>query len=360
MTNKKNCTIFTLYSPYKKRKRKLYYMSFKFVYLSLYIVVFYYVFLNNSLENSSLEIAKNCNVYIRNLVEAERNFKGSKRKQNSKLKKEDMSKTKSSENNNKCDEQKIEENKHSTNNDNENNHVENKSNISISNINYNDISKRLSEKELFEVLNSFEECPSNDDLRYIWSHTMGVAKEVLDHVFKESKASIQKYLDNDILKSTDAYGFKFFVYDEMWKEYIYRFSKEVAIEEVEYTNKFFSLIKDKHTYDDILKFIYSFLENFKTVINELLKSTDAYGFKFFVYDEMWKEYIYRFSKEVAIEEVEYTNKFFSLIKDKHTYDDILKFIYSFLENFKTVINELNKKHHKELLETVAKHVNKKR
>ncbi|SOV20374.1 Plasmodium exported protein (PHISTa), unknown function [Plasmodium sp. gorilla clade G2] len=271
MASKKVFSFYPIYSFDENQKRKLHYISFKLLFLSLYIIGFYYVFLNNSFENSSLEIAKNGNVYIRNLVEAERNNKRSKRKQNSKLKKEDVSKTKSNENNNKCDEQKVEENKHITNNDNENNHVENKSNISISNINYNDISKRLSEKELFEVLNSFEECPSNEDLRYIWSHTMGVAKEVLDNVFKESQASIQKYLDNDILKSTDSYGFKYFVYDEMWKDYIYRFSKEVAIEEVEYTNKFFSLIKDEHTYDDILKFIYSFLENFKTIINELHK-----------------------------------------------------------------------------------------
>ncbi|SCQ12885.1 Plasmodium exported protein (PHISTa), unknown, putative [Plasmodium gaboni] len=92
-------------------------------------------------------------------------------------------------------------------------------------------------------LNSFEECPSKEDLRYIWSHTIGVAKEVLDNLFKESKASIQKYLDNDILERTDGYGFKYFVYDEMWKLYIFQFSKEVAIEEVEYTNKFFNLIK---------------------------------------------------------------------------------------------------------------------
>ncbi|SOV20235.1 Plasmodium exported protein (PHISTa), unknown function [Plasmodium sp. gorilla clade G2] len=271
MASKKVFPFYPIYSFDENQKRKLHYISFKLLFLSLYIIGFYYVFLNNSLENSSLEIAKNFNVYVRNLVEAERNNKRSKRKQNSKLKKEDVSKTKSNENNNQSDEQKVEENKYITNNDDENTKVENKSNISISNINYNDISKRLSEKELFEMLNSFEECPSNEDLRYIWSHTMGVAKEVLDNQFKESKASIQKYLDNDIFKRTDSFGNKVFVYEEIWKEYVWRFSRDVGIEEVDYTNEFFRLIKDEHTYDDILKFIYSFLENFNTIINELHK-----------------------------------------------------------------------------------------
>ncbi|SOV20462.1 Plasmodium exported protein (PHIST), unknown function [Plasmodium sp. DRC-Itaito] len=271
MARKKGFSVFPFYLFDENRKRKLHYISFKLLCLSLYIIGFYYVFLNESLQNKGLKNVKNGNIYERNLGEAQTKNKGPKWKRSLKYKKEDVNKTKHNTNNMKCNEKKLEQNIYSTNNDMKNTNVENKSNSSTNNINYNDISKRLTEKELFEVLNSFEECPSKEDLRYIWSHTIGVAKECLDNLFNESKASIQKYLDNDILKNTDGNGPKLFVYDEMWKLYIYRFSKEVAIEEVEYTNKFFSLIKDKHTYDDILKFIYSFLENFKTIINELHK-----------------------------------------------------------------------------------------
>ncbi|KYN93153.1 exported protein (PHISTa), partial [Plasmodium gaboni] len=49
------------------------------------------------------------------------------------------------------------------------------------------------------------------------------------------------------------------------------------------------------------------------------------------------------------EEVEYTKDFYTLINGKHTLDDILKFIYSFLEHLKTLKKELHKKHQKELL-----------
>ncbi|KYN93147.1 exported protein (PHISTa), partial [Plasmodium gaboni] len=108
------------------------------------------------------------------------------------------------------------------------------------------------------------------DLRNIWSHTVDIAKEGLDNLLKESKTSVQKYLDNNIHISHDKYGNQLFVYDEIWNEYISRFFKEVAIEEVEYTNTFFSLINDKHTLDDILKFIYSFLEYFE-ILKKILQ-----------------------------------------------------------------------------------------
>ncbi|SOV21823.1 Plasmodium exported protein (PHISTa), unknown function [Plasmodium sp. DRC-Itaito] len=142
--------------------------------------------------------------------------------------------------------------------------------LTLENKHYNDMSKNLTKKELFDVLNSLKECPSNEDLRNIWSHTVDIAKEGLDNLLKESKTSVQKYLDNNINISHDKYGNQLFVYYEIWNEYISRFSKEVAIEEVEYTNKFFSLINDKHTLDDILKFIYSFLEYFE-ILKKILQ-----------------------------------------------------------------------------------------
>ncbi|KYN93127.1 exported protein (PHISTa), partial [Plasmodium gaboni] len=70
--------------------------------------------------------------------------------------------------------------------------------LTLENKHYNDMSKNLTKKELFDVLNSLKECPSNEDLRNIWSHTVDIAKEGLDNLLKESKTSVQKYLDNNI------------------------------------------------------------------------------------------------------------------------------------------------------------------
>ncbi|SOV25601.1 Plasmodium exported protein (PHIST), unknown, putative [Plasmodium sp. DRC-Itaito] len=217
-----------------------------------------------SLENKGLENVKNGNIYERNLGEAQTKNEGPKWKRYLKYKKEDVSKTKSNENNMKCNEQKLEQNIYSTNNDNENNHVENKSNISIGNINYNDISKRLTEKELFEVLNSFEECPSKEDLRNIWTHTRDIAKEGVEDIVKDLKASIQKYLDNDVYDDKEDW-----LYDTIWKRNRFSLCEKIGSEEVKYTKNFFNLINGKHTIDDILKFIYSFLEHFKTLKKEL-------------------------------------------------------------------------------------------
>ncbi|SOV84148.1 Plasmodium exported protein (PHIST), unknown, putative [Plasmodium sp.] len=267
MMNKKNCIVFPFYHDNENNKGKLHYMSFKFLCLCLYIIGFYYALLNTSLENGSLEIAKNCNVYKRNLGEAEKNNKSSKRKRNLKHKKEDVNKTKTNEKNRKYNNQKVKENKYSTNNDMKNTKVENKSNSSVCNINYNDTTKNLTKKELFDVLNSLETCPSKEDLRNIWNHTIGVAKEGLDDIEKELKASIQKYLDNDIF-AFDGFR-KCWFYDDIWKENISRLCQTVTSEELEYTKNFFSLINGEYTLDDILKFIYSFLEYFKTLKKEL-------------------------------------------------------------------------------------------
>ncbi|SOV73813.1 Plasmodium exported protein (PHIST), unknown, putative [Plasmodium sp. gorilla clade G3] len=271
MKNKKHCILFPFYHDNENNKGKLHYISFKFLCLSLYIIGFYYIFLNISLENKSLEIVKISNLYERNLGEAEKNNKSSKRKRNLKHKKEDVSKTKSKENNTKSNEPKVEDKKYSTGNDMENTKVENKSNSSVCNINYNDMSRKLTEKELHDVLNSLETCPSKDDLRNIWNHTIGVAKEGLDDIQKELKASIQKYLDNDILEKINGYGNKLFLYDNILKGNTFRLCQTVSIEELLYTKDFFSLINGKHTIDDVLKFIYSFLEHIETLKKELYK-----------------------------------------------------------------------------------------
>ncbi|SOS79563.1 Plasmodium exported protein (PHISTa), unknown, putative [Plasmodium sp. gorilla clade G1] len=271
MTNKKACSVIRLYVVQESSKGKLNYISFTFLCLSICMFGFYYVFLNNSLENGSLEIIKNCNIYKRNLGEAEKNNKGSKWKKTLNHKKKDVNITKSNENNSKCNDHNVEENKYNTNNDIENTNVENKSNSSTNNINYNDTSKQLSKTELLEVLNSLKECPSNEDLRNIWTHTIGVAKESFDDIQKDLKASIQKYLDNDVYIRYNASNRRCLLYDLIWQENSSRFYKTVAFEQLEYTNDFYRLINGEHTLDDILKFIYSFLEHFTSLINDLHK-----------------------------------------------------------------------------------------
>ncbi|SOV18524.1 Plasmodium exported protein (PHIST), unknown function [Plasmodium sp. gorilla clade G2] len=266
MESKKNCTIISLNSENENQKGTLRYISFKLICLSLYVIGFYYVFLNTSLENKGLQIVNISNVYERNLGEAEKNNNGPQRKRNLKVNNEDINKTKSN-GNIKSNEEKVEENKDGTNNDMKNNNVQNKSNSSLNNINYNNLSKNLTEKELFDVLNSLKECPPKEDLRNIWTHTCGIAKEGLDNVYKKLKKSIQKYLDDDFVDSYDT------VIDSV---YYYRLTEHttkvfaaVATEEGEYTKHFYTLINNKHTLDDILKFIYSFLEHFKTLKKEL-------------------------------------------------------------------------------------------
>ncbi|SCQ12683.1 Plasmodium exported protein (PHISTa), unknown, putative [Plasmodium sp.] len=267
MLNKKKCNIFFCYNSDENHKGKLNYNSFKFICLSLYIIGFYYAFLNNCLENGRLEIVKISNLYERNLGEVEKNNKSSKRKSNLKNKKEDVNKTKSNENNTKCNEKKVEDKKYDTNNDMENTKVENKSNSSVCNINYNDSSKILTETELREVLNSLKTCPSKEDLKNIWNHTIDVSKEGLDDIHKELKASIQKYLDNDIYVFTG--NNRIWLYKDIWQEINFGLCGTVANVQLKYTENFYRLISDEHTLDDVLKFIYSFLEHFKTLKKEL-------------------------------------------------------------------------------------------
>ncbi|SOV20063.1 Plasmodium exported protein (PHISTa), unknown function [Plasmodium sp. gorilla clade G2] len=259
---KKNCTIYPSYCAKKNKKGTLYYVSFKFLCLSLYIIGFYYVLFNNSLENGSLETAKNCNIYKRNLVQEEK-VKVPKKKKFFKYKKGDVSKTKSNETDIKSNEV-VAENGNSSNNCCANNNAENESNISICNINYNDMSRNLTEAELYEVLNSFKECPSKEDLRNIWTHTLYVAKQGFDNILHELKASIQENLDNDI-----DLGKGKLLYNDIWSRVYFNYCTAVGTEEAEYTKSFFNLINDKSTIDNGLKFIYSFLEHFNKLKGEL-------------------------------------------------------------------------------------------
>lgn len=76
------------------------------------------------------------------------------------------------------------------------------------------------------------------------------------------KALIQKYLNNDVYLGIDKDGYKEFLYESIWNENRSGFCTTIANQEAEYSKNFFRLINTKHTLNDILKYINSFLEHF--------------------------------------------------------------------------------------------------
>ncbi|ETW45078.1 hypothetical protein PFBG_00245 [Plasmodium falciparum 7G8] len=62
------------------------------------------------------------------------------------------------------------------------------------NINYNDLLKQLTLNELYNVLDNFEEFPSNEDFYNIWNHVLGIDKEGFDDMLTELSFYIKDYL----------------------------------------------------------------------------------------------------------------------------------------------------------------------
>ncbi|SOS78613.1 Plasmodium exported protein (PHISTa-like), putative [Plasmodium sp. gorilla clade G1] len=266
--NKKNFNVFPLYHSDKNKKGKLFYISSKFLCLCLYFIGFYYVLLSNSLENSSLEVVKNCNIYKRNLVQVEKSNKGPKRKKNLKNKKDDIDQTKANVNDLICNEPNVEKNKDSINNDLEKSNIENESNNSISNINYNDISKQLTRQELFDVLDSFKECPPRQDLLNLWGHALGVNKEGLNVLLKKLLKHFPKNsIDHTFSIDEDSDE----SYTTIWFSCVHEFGKQTSISEIKFTNKFHELINNKSSIVDIRNFIFSCLEEFEQMYKEIYK-----------------------------------------------------------------------------------------
>lgn len=69
-------------------------------------------------------------------------------------------------------------------------------------------------------------------------------------------------------------------------------------------------------------------------------------------EEYEKKSVFEFYKTVATEVIKQSNIFFMLINGEHTLDDILKFINSFLEDFKTLKVKLHKEYEKDLLKKI--------
>ncbi|EWC77638.1 hypothetical protein C923_01684 [Plasmodium falciparum UGT5.1] len=224
--------------------------------------IFYIICIYISLEKKSLEFVQIGNVYKRSLSEVEIYNKEPQMKTNLKHKKGDLNKSKHNINKIKYNEQSVEKYKNIINKNLWNINMEDENSSYMKNVDYNDMSKNLTEQELRDVLDSLKECPSEEDLKNIWTHTIGVAKGGLDNVLNMLKGSIQKYLDNDIYEYTERNLTKVFIYDSIWQQVSYGFCQTIGTEVLECSNRFRSLINDKHTLDDILKFINSFLEYF--------------------------------------------------------------------------------------------------
>nr|SPJ13239.1 Plasmodium exported protein (PHIST), unknown, putative [Plasmodium sp. DRC-Itaito] len=256
-----------MYNAGVNQKGKVHYISFKYVCLCLYIIGFYCLL--KSLEKHSFGISNISNAYVRNLGELEENNNWPQRKSNLIHKKEDVNKIKSNINKRKYNEQMVEKCENIIDKKLCNINMEYKNSTYIKHMDYKNMSKDLTEKELRDGLNSLEGCPSKEDLRIIWTHTLGVAKGGLDDILNMLKGLIQKYLDNDVYIGTDEDDDDEFLYGRIWNENRSGFCKTIANEEANYSKFFFRLINSKHTLDDVLKFIYSFLEHFDKLKKEL-------------------------------------------------------------------------------------------
>ncbi|SCQ12737.1 Plasmodium exported protein (PHISTa), unknown, putative [Plasmodium gaboni] len=156
---------------------------------------------------------------------------------------------------------------------------EKNNNISLSsqciNINYNDLSKQLTLEDLHNVLDNLKERPSDEDLYNIWNHALGISKEGFQDMIKELAIYIEDYLltyeyqryhhfpgRKPICRNTKY---------RTWKKSMYDIGVALSFTDMEHTLTFFSLIKDGATTDDIKNFIYSFIDYYSTLKNNLFK-----------------------------------------------------------------------------------------
>lgn len=134
------------------------------------------------------------------------------------------------------------------------------------NLNYNDTTKPLTKEQLFQIINSLKEIPSDEDLENIWKHTISVAKEVLGRMIKKLYFYLDGYMDE---------------YEEMQKQKCFCFRKEISEDfmdeinetlsshEKSYTYKFYKLIRKKRTVEKLKNFIFAFIDKMEKIINYL-------------------------------------------------------------------------------------------
>ncbi|SOV12000.1 Plasmodium exported protein (PHISTa), unknown function [Plasmodium sp. gorilla clade G2] len=160
-----------------------------------------------------------------------------------------------------------------------NNKDEKNNNIPISsqcnNINYNDLSKQLTLEDLHNVLDNLKERPSDEDLHNIWTHALGISKEGFHDMIRQLALYIEDYLLTYEYQRYHHFPRREPITNRTkyrtWYKSMYEIGVAVASADREHTLKFFSLIKDGASIDEMRNFIYLFIKYYDTLKNDLFK-----------------------------------------------------------------------------------------
>ncbi|SOV84256.1 Plasmodium exported protein (PHISTa), unknown function [Plasmodium sp.] len=147
------------------------------------------------------------------------------------------------------------------------------------NINYNDLSKHLTLEELDNVLDNLEERLSNADLYNIWNHVLGLAKKGFDDMLKYLSLYIEDYLLKHVYQRYDVHdNYKNKCLKSMyntWYKSMHDIGEALSSTDMEYTLKFYSLIKNGGSIDEMKNFIHAFIKYYETLKNDLFNRHKA-------------------------------------------------------------------------------------
>ncbi|SCQ12607.1 Plasmodium exported protein (PHISTa), unknown function [Plasmodium sp.] len=141
------------------------------------------------------------------------------------------------------------------------------------NINYNDLSKQLTPEELDNVLDNLDERPSNSDLYNIWNQVLGVSKEGFDDILKYLSFYIEEYLLR--------YEYQRYYYIRgrrpvcsgteyrTWYKSMHDIGEVLSSTDMENTLKFYNLVKNGASIEELKIFIYTFIKYYNTLKNDL-------------------------------------------------------------------------------------------
>ncbi|SOV17173.1 Plasmodium exported protein (PHISTa), unknown function [Plasmodium sp. gorilla clade G2] len=164
--NNKIPRTFSFYNFDSNNDRKIFYRSFRFVYLGVCIIVTLYLSLNNSYEYNTSEAIKFNNVNSRTLAEV--SVLNSPSLGNENYKNRHVEDT---DNMRSCCQ-----------NDDNTNNEESEKNESENSTNNVDDRRQLKKQQLRDVINALTEIPSNEDLLELWKQSIDVCKEGLESV----------------------------------------------------------------------------------------------------------------------------------------------------------------------------------
>ncbi|SOV84283.1 Plasmodium exported protein (PHISTa), unknown, putative [Plasmodium sp.] len=145
--------------------------------------------------------------------------------------------------------------------------------VECNNINYNDLSKQLTMEELHNVLDNLDERPSNSDLYNIWNQVLGVSKEGFDDMLKDLSYYIEDYLltyeyqryhyirgRRPVCRGTEY---------STWYRSMHYIGEALSSTDIEHTLKFYNLVKDGASIEEMRNFIYSYLKYYQTLKYDL-------------------------------------------------------------------------------------------